>query len=219
LKLLFKAGERSGLPLDMHIDEHLNDVGLLFQPLIELTKAYGMGGRVIAGHCSALDALSPSEARRVAEGFAQAGIAVVTLPAANLFLQGRDAARLTPRGLTRVKQLLASGVQVAAGSDNIQDPFVPTGSGDLVEIARWTLLAGHLGLNDLSVACNMVAATPAKLMGLADWGLHVGARADLLITAAASVEDLVASGAPERLIMVGGRFIHPKSEAGAGRSG
>ena len=146
LDLLFEFAERSGLPLDMHIDEHLDQSRHLFDAVIERTRAHGMQGRVTAGHCCALSAVAPEESARIIEGLAGAGIAVITLPAANLFLQGRDAPSLPPRGLTRVRQLMAAGVPVAAASDNIQDPFIPTGSGDLLEVARWTLLSGHLGL-------------------------------------------------------------------------
>ena len=132
----------------------------------------------------------------------------MTLPAANLFLQGRDTARLSPRGLTRVRELVAAGVRVAAASDNIQDPFIPTGSGDLLEIARWTLLAGHLGLADLPAAFAMVTDVPAAIMGLgSDWGIREGARADLLITEAGDVDDLVATGAMSRAVFVGGRLV------------
>src|SRR5262249_28310496 len=148
---------------------------------IARTRRYGLHGRVAAGHCSVLSALAPDEARRIIDGFAEARIAVITLPAANLFLQGRDAARLPPRGLTRVRDLLAAGVKVAAASDNIQDPFVPIGTGDLLEIARWTLVAGHLGSSDLRTAFDMVTKNPADIMGLADYGIAEGARGDLLI--------------------------------------
>jgi cytosine/creatinine deaminase len=157
MKLLFDAAENSG--------EHLDETRVLFDSLIEMTRAYGMSGRVVAGHSLALSALAPNEVGRVIEALAKAGIGVVTLPAANLFLQGRDAQRLAPRGLTRVGDLLAAGVPVAAASDNIQDPFIPTGNGDLLEIARWTLLAGQLGPNDLRPAFEMVSTVPAGLMG------------------------------------------------------
>jgi cytosine deaminase len=208
MKLLFDAAENSGLPLDMHIDEHLDETRVLFDSLIEMTRAYGMSGRVVASHSSVLSALAPSEAGRVIEALAEAGIGVVTLPAANLFLQGRDAQRLAPRGLTRVGDLLEAGVPVAAASDNIQDPFIPTGNGDLLEIARWTLLAGQLGPNDLRPAFEMVSTVPAGLMGLgSDWGIREGARADLLIADAGSVEDLVAEGAVQRQTLIGGRVV------------
>src|SRR6185436_15349061 len=110
--------------------------------------------------------------------------------AANLFLQGRDAAKLPPRGVTRILELLKAGVVVAAASDNIQDPFVPPGSGDLLEIARWALLAGHLGSNDLGRAFEMITSAPARLLGLdGDYGVRAGARADLLIAHAEDAPD------------------------------
>ena len=207
LDMLFDVAERCGKPIDVHLDEHLDAARTTFHPLIERTRAHGMAGRVVASHCSALSALEPNEAARVVEGFAAAGIGVVTLPAANLFLQGRSATRLAPRGLTRVSALQAAGVTVAAGSDNIQDPFVPTGSGDLLEIARWALLAGHLGSNDLPRAYEMVTSAPAKLLGLDDHGIRAGARADLLITDAADGADLVASGPLARCVLVNGRVV------------
>ena len=208
LDLLFEFAESSGLPLDMHIDEHLDAGRLLFDAVIERTRAHGMQGRVTAGHCCALSAAAPDAAKRIISGLAEAGIAVVTLPAANLFLQGREAQQLFPRGLTRVRELLAAGVPVAAASDNIQDPFVPIGSGDLLEVARWTAVAGHLGLADLSRAFEMVSATPASVIGLGtDWGIRKGARADLLITDGEDAEDLVATGAANRAVLVGGRLV------------
>jgi cytosine deaminase len=208
LDLLFEFAERSGLPLDMHIDEHLDPRRLLFDAVIERTRAHGMQGRVTAGHCCALSAAAPDEAKRIVAGLAEAGIAVVTLPAANLFLQGRDAEQTPPRGLTRVRELLAAGIPVAAASDNIQDPFVPTGSGDLLEVARWTLTAGHLGLADLFAAFEMISATPAAVIGLGkDWGIRTGARADLLITGCDDIDDLVATGATRRAVLVAGRLV------------
>jgi cytosine/creatinine deaminase len=208
MKLLFEMAQRSGLPLDMHIDEHLDGSKLLFDELAQMTRAYGMAGRVVAGHCSALSAMPLDAALRTIDNLRDAGVGIVTLPAANLFLQGREADRLPPRGLTRVKQLLDAGIAVAAASDNVQDPFVPTGSGDLLEIARWTLLAGQLGLGDLRKAFDMVSAAPALMMGLGeDWGIREGARADLLIARADTIDDLVAGGAVERTVLFEGRVV------------
>jgi cytosine/creatinine deaminase len=212
LKLLFDSATRSGLPLDMHIDEHLDAGKAMFSEIAKLTKAYGMAGRVVAGHSSALSAMTADEAKRTIAELREAGVGIVTLPAANLFLQGRDAERLPPRGLTRVRELLAAGVAVAAASDNIQDPFVPTGTGDLLEIARWTLLAGSFGLSDLRQMFEMVSTVPAEMIGLGgDWGIRKGARADLLIARAESIDDLVAGGALERTVLIDGRVVFSAS--------
>ena len=97
---------------------------------------------------------------------------------------------------------------MAAASDNIQDPFVPSGSGDLLEIARWALLAGHLGSNDLGRAFEMVSSAPARLLGFGeDYGIRQGARADLLIAQAEDAADLVASGPLARTVLVNGRVV------------
>jgi cytosine/creatinine deaminase len=207
LDMLFAVAERCGKPIDVHLDEHLDGARTHFHELIERTQAHGMAGRVVASHCSALSALEPAEAARVVEGFAAAGIGVVTLPAANLFLQGRQAPKLAPRGLTRVTELQTAGVVVAAGSDNIQDPFVPIGSGDLLEIARWALVAAHLGSNDLPRAFEMVTSAPARLLGFEDYGVREGARADLLVATAEDPAELVASGPLARTVLVSGRVV------------
>jgi cytosine deaminase len=208
LDMLFAAAERTGAPIDLHLDEHLDVTKVHFEAVIERTRAHGMQGRVVASHSSVLYALPPAEAGRLIEGLVEAGIGVITLPAANLFLQGRDAALLPPRGLTRINDLYRAGVTVACGSDNIQDPFVPTGSGDMLEIARWTLLAGHLGSHELARAFDMAARLPAQLMGLGDsHGIRPGARADLLITDAADAAALVAGGALERAVLFGGDLV------------
>jgi cytosine/creatinine deaminase len=81
IDLLFDQAERSGLPLDMHIDEQLDPERISFDAIIERTRAHGMQGRVVAGHCCALSAIEQDEAKRIIEGFAEAEIGVVTLPA------------------------------------------------------------------------------------------------------------------------------------------
>lgn len=213
INLLFAAAEKSGLPLDLHLDEHLDPQRLHFDAVIERTRAHGMQGRVVVSHSSALFALPAAQALPIIDGLAAAGIGAITLPAANLFLQGRGADLLPPRGLTRVNDLARAGVTVACASDNIQDPFVPTGSGDMLEIARWTMLAAHLGSHELARAFDMASVNPAVLMGYeADYGIRADARADLLITDAPDAAALVAGGALARMVMVAGRVV-----AGAGR--
>jgi cytosine deaminase len=208
LDILFEYAERSGLPLDLHIDEHLDADNIVFEAVIERTRAHGMQGRVNAGHCCALSVADPDRAKRIVEGARESGISVTTLPAANLFLQGRDGPQPTLRGLAPIQELRAAGVRVAAASDNIQDPFIPTGTGDLLEIARWTLLAGHFGLSDLGAAFDLVSAVPADILGLdKSYGIRPGARADLLITDAQDAADLVASGCLKRTVLVAGRVV------------
>jgi cytosine deaminase len=208
LDMLFGVAARRGLTVDLHLDEHLDPARNCFETVIACTRNHGMQGRVALGHCSALSALKPDAANRIIDAFAREDIAVIALPSANLFLQGRDACVLPPRGLTRVKELLMAGVRIAVANDNIQDPFVPVGTGDMLEIARWALLAGHLRGADLKSVHTMITQAPAQIMGLGtDYGVREGAYADLLICDAEDAEDLVASGPLERAVMVRGRIV------------
>ncbi|MGO8440855.1 hypothetical protein ACC861_37470, partial [Rhizobium ruizarguesonis] len=59
---------------------------------------------------------------------AKAGIAVISLPMCNMYLQDRYPGR-TPRwrGVTLLKELAAAGVATAVASDNTRDPFYAYG--------------------------------------------------------------------------------------------
>ncbi|WP_199259627.1 amidohydrolase family protein [Paracoccus binzhouensis] len=207
LDLIFQAAARHGLPVDLHMDEHLDPTRLHFDKVFERVRRFGMQGRTVLGHASVLSALPPAQFRRIMEEILELEIGLVTLPAANLYLQGRDSERLPPRGLTRVAELARAGVPIATASDNIQDPFVPTGSGDMLEIARWTLLAGHLKGEELATTHDMITATPARLMGLDDYGLRPGARADLVIARAPDLAALVAGGTDHLRVLSAGRLV------------
>ena len=108
---------------------------------------------------------------RIAAELAEAGVAVITLPQTNLYLQGRSHPVATPRGLTALRPLLDAGVTVAAGGDNLQDPFNLVGRGDPLEAASLLVAAGHL-LPEEALAA--VSGSARAAMGLA--GRRRGAR-------------------------------------------
>lgn len=208
LDLIFSAAVKAGKPVDLHLDEHLKADVHLLDAALERVERFGMQGRTVFSHVSVLSALPRSEFQRIAERLLALDVGVVTLPAANLYLQGRDAEMLPPRGLTRVAELYRAGVTIATASDNIQDPFVPTGSGDMLEIARWTLLAGHLRGDELAAAHRMITTAPACLMGLGkEHGLKAGARADFVVTDCIDTDTLVAGGPDRAFVFSKGRLV------------
>ncbi|WP_421581219.1 amidohydrolase family protein [Shinella sp. M31] len=208
LDLIFSAAVKAGKPVDLHLDEHLKADVHLLDAALERVERFGMQGRTVFSHVSVLSALPRSDFQRIAERLLALDVGVVTLPAANLYLQGRDAEMLPPRGLTRVAELYRAGVTIATASDNIQDPFVPTGSGDMLEIARWTLLAGHLRGDELAAAHRMITTDPARLMGLGkEHGLKVGARADFVVTDCIDTDTLVAGGPDRAFVFSKGRLV------------
>jgi cytosine deaminase len=112
---------------------------------------------------------------------AQAQLNLITLPSCNLVLMGRHM-QPVPRGVTRVKALLARQVNLSAASDNVHDPFNPFGNYDLLHIANLTAHVAHLsGETEIATSLQMVTHHPAQTLGLPHYGLHLGARADLVV--------------------------------------
>lgn len=198
INAVFDLAETFGKPIDLHIDETENPKRLTLETLAEKTLERGFGGRVSAGHCCSLDFVPDDTAARVMDKVAEAGLNVVTLPSCNLVLLGRNR-HPVPRGVTRVKALLSRGVNVAAASDNVHDPFNPLGHYDPLFIANLSAHAAHLtGRAQLETCLKMVTYRAADVLGLPNYGLHGGAAADLVVLDTSRYTDAV-SGLPARL--------------------
>jgi cytosine deaminase len=194
----------AGLPLDLHTDETLNAgiLGLddLAQRVIDTGFPYG----VTASHCVSLGLQPEHRQREVAEKVADAGISVVALPHTNLFLQGRQQQTNMPRSLTAVRALRAAGATVAAGADNLQDPFNPVGRADPLETAGLMIMAAHLLPDD---ALASVSAMARVALGLAPGSIETGAHADLVAMPARSVREAIAMGPQPRFVTSAGRVV------------
>lgn len=177
----FALAEATGKPIDLHIDETENPASQTLALLAERTLAHAMQGAVVAGHCCSLAFMDPFTAGRVMDQVAQAQIHIVTLPLCNLVLMGRGQ-RPIPRATAPVKELLARGITVSAASDNVQDPFNPFGSYNLLQIAQLTAAVGHLtGMAELRQCLEMVSTRPATLFGREAAPLRPGTVADLAV--------------------------------------
>jgi cytosine deaminase len=163
----------------------------------------GFAGPVSASHCVSLGQRDESDQRAIAELVAEAGIDVIALPHTNLFLQGRGHVPM-PRGLTAVAALRAAGVNVAAGADNLQDPFNPLGRACPFETAGLMVLAAHLlpheAWNSVSSASNKALRRPAN-------DIVAGGPAHLVAVHAQSVREAIAFAPDARLVWTFGRRI------------
>lgn len=200
--LFLTMAAEAGLPVDLHTDETLDPARFALDDLSLRVVATGFPHLVTASHCVSLGVQPPEVQRRVAEQVAAAGIAVIALPHTNLFLQGRGHPSATPRGLTAVHALLAAGVDVAAGGDNLQDPFNPIGRADPLETAGLMLIAGHL-LPDQALRTVSTAARQA--MGLGPTNDHVLVRAT-------TVREAIAFGPSERTVVRGKQVVTGQSK-------
>jgi len=140
---------------------------------------------------------TPEVQAEVAREVAAAGISVFPLPQTNLFLQGRDHPTATPRGLTAIRALRDAGVLVAAGADNVQDPFNPVGRSDPLETAALMVMAGHQLPDD---AYRMVSNDVREGIGMPRLSVEAGSPADLLVIDAASPREAIAAAPMSRRV-------------------
>lgn len=203
----FALAEEVGKPIDLHIDETEDPQMLSLETLAELTSAHGMQGQVTAGHCCSLAFADTITAARVIDKVAQAGLHIVTLPSCNLVLMGRSQ-QPVPRGVTRVKELLARGVNVSAASDNVSDPFNPFGNYDLLQIANLNAQVAHLsGAVEIAQSLQMITQNPAQALGLADYGIGVGNWADLIVVDTTACLEAVTAVPPRLATFKRGRLL------------
>ncbi len=208
LDLALEAAATAGRPLDLHMDENLDPASLDLRRLAERIVATGFEHGAVASHCVSLGIQSESVQREVAAAVAEARISVVTLPQTNLFLQARGQRTAPPRALTAIATLVEAGVNVAAGADNLQDPFNTVGRGDPLETAALLVMAAHLTPED---AYEAVSNAARRAMGLAPVHVEVGDPADLLAVRASTLRAAVADAPGDRLVIRAGKVVARQS--------
>jgi len=198
------AAAEAGIGVDLHTDETLDPSVLFLRDLARQVLETGFEYPVTASHCVSLGMQTPEIQATIAKEVAEAGISVVPLPQTNLFLQGRGYPTGTPRGLTAVKALLDAGVQVAAGADNVQDPFNPVGRSDPLETAAMMIMTAHSLPDD---AYQLVSNNVRDVMGLAPVTMSPGDPADFLAIDAASTRAAIADAPMSRRTYRAGRLV------------
>ncbi|MDH3292962.1 MAG: amidohydrolase family protein, partial [Acidimicrobiia bacterium] len=194
----------AGIGIDLHVDEMLDPSVLTLRDFARQIIDHGFEGLVAASHCVTLGMQSPEVQREVAALVAEANMAVFPLPQTNLFLQGRDHPTATPRGLTALDALLEAGVVVAAGGDNVQDPFNLVGRSDPLETAALMVMAGHRLPDE---AYDMVSNRPRAAMGLPTVSLQPGDPADLVALDAPSIRGAIADAPMSRRVFRRGLLV------------
>jgi cytosine deaminase len=208
LNALFRFAQQVGVDVDLHVDETSDPAANSLAQVARAARRQGYSGRVICGHCCSLAVQPPEVVESTLQLCAEAGIAVVTLPLINLYLQDR-ATGTTPRwrGITLVHELAARGIPVTIASDNCRDPFHAYGDFDLFDVFAQSVRIAHLDL-PYRPWLRAVTSTPADLMRLPQGGrIKVGAPADLILFRARTMSELLARSQSDRIVLRAGRPI------------
>jgi cytosine deaminase len=205
---VFEIAKRFECDVQMHVDES-DDPGvrtLQYYAVKALREGYL--GRCSADHITALAAYDDNYAARVIDLVKRARMHVVTLPTKLMRGGVRDKMPIR-RGLTRVRELLDAGINVAYGQDVMRDGFLPLfGTGDPLQVGFLLAFGAQLHTRaQIETLYDMATVNGARLMRVADYGLAPGGRADLVVVAAPSVAEAYRTQPLRRLVVHAGRVV------------
>ena len=195
LDVLFDLANKHGKPVDIHLHEP-GDLGAFSMDLIlDRTQALGMQGKVTISHAFCLGALETSRLNGLLSRLAELRVSILTTAPAS-------------RPVPSVRACRDAGVTIFSGNDGIRDTWTPFGDPDLLMRARLVGLRNDFRRDsELAWALGCVTGSAAKACGFADYGLHVGARADLVLVDASCVAEAVAQHRPKPLVVAAGRVV------------
>jgi cytosine deaminase len=182
VKLLCEIAAERGLLTDMHCDESDDPLSRHIETLAFETQRLGLQGRVNGSHCTSMHSMDNYYVSKLLPLIAEGGVSVIANPLINITLQGRHDTYPKRRGMTRVPELMAAGVNVAFGHDCVMDPWYSLGSADMLEVANMGLhvaqMTSQKGIRDCFDA---VTVNAARVMHLKGYGLDVGCDASFVL--------------------------------------
>lgn len=188
VNIVFEIAKKYDVDIDMHIDQSKDpsDQNLEYATLKSIRDGYQ--GRVTGGHCVSLAYQNDDYASKVIELLRKSDFNVCFNPQI-LAIMGIDSEPRT-RGVTRVRELVDAGVNVAAAQDTICDQFHLYGTGDPLDYGLLAAYAAQYNSSEKAeIVYDMLTFNAAKVMRLSDYGVKVGNPADLNVIEAPNIRE------------------------------
>jgi cytosine/creatinine deaminase len=202
VKALCEIAAERGLRVDMHCDESDDPLSRHIEMLTFQTQRLGLQQRVAGSHLTSMHSMDNYYVSKLIPLMAEARVHVVANPLINITLQGRHDSYPKRRGMTRVKELMDAGINVAFGQDALMDPWYSFGSHDMLEVAHMGLhVAQMTGVDQMRQIFEAVTTNGAKVMGIENYGLEPGCRGDVVILQAADIHEALRLK-PARLFVI-----------------
>ena len=167
----------------------------------------GWQGRALAHHARAMALYPQPYFQKIAALLKHAKMAVVTDPH-------------TGPLHARVKELLAEGVTVCLGQDDISDAYYPFGRNNMLEVA---FLAAHLlwmtTSREMETLYDMITINAAQAMNISDHELRVGTNANLVVLNAPNILEALREHSAPRFVIGHGKLIDRTAIESLARTG
>jgi len=177
-------------------------------PSFSATSGAEVADRAAHGDAIARNALEDNAAAVGAACALLADLLVLDAnPLDNIVLQGRFDTYPKRRGMTRVKELDAAGINVACGHDSIMDPWYPLGRGSMLDALSMLVHVGQMtGRHELFRAFDMVTVNPARAAGV-PWGVKEGLPANFVVFDCADEAEAIRLRPAARWVVRAGRVV------------
>lgn len=208
LHIAFALAQQYQRQVDVHCDEIDDEQSRFIETVAALALRENMGARVTASHTTAMHSYNGAYTSRLFRLLKLSGIHFVANPLVNIHLQGRFDDYPKRRGVTRVKEMLAEGINVCFGHDDVYDPWYPLGTGNMLQVLHMGLHVCQLmGYSQIDAGLDLITTNSARALGLNDYGIACGNPANLLILPADNGFDAVRRQVPTRYSIRHGRII------------
>lgn len=208
LHIAFRLAQKYQRPLDIHCDEIDDEQSRFVETVAALALKEGIGPRVTASHTTAMHSYNGAYTSRLFRLLKLSGINFVANPLVNIHLQGRFDTYPKRRGITRVKEMLESGINVCFGHDDVFDPWYPLGTANMLQVLHMGLHVCQLmGYGQINDGLNLITHHSARTLNLQDYGIAAGNSANLIILPAENGFDALRRQVPVRYSVRGGKVI------------
>ena len=169
--------------IDVHCDETDDPHSRFVELLNALVYMEDYGSRTTASHTCSFGSADDSYAFRMLDIFQKSKMNFIACPTENAYLQGRQDTYPKRRGLTRVKEFIEYGINVAFAQDSINDPWYPMGNGNMMNILDNGIhLAQIMSSEDVKTNFDLITYNGARCLGIQDnYGLEVGKAANFIV--------------------------------------
>ncbi|MEI5997648.1 amidohydrolase family protein [Paraburkholderia bengalensis] len=208
VRLLCEFAAQKGLRVDMHCDESDDPLSRHIETLAAQTHRLGMQGRVTGSHLTSMHSMDNYYVSKLLPLMREAGVAAIANPLINITLQGRSDTYPKRRGMTRVPEMLAAGINVAFGHDCVMDPWYSLGSGDMLEVAHMGLhVAQMTGIDAMHACFDAVTVNAARILGLERYGIAPGCDANLVVLDARDAVEAIRLRAARLAVVSRGKVV------------
>lgn len=176
------AAEHNKL-VDVHCDEIDDEASRGLETVAARALELGLYDKVTASHTTAMHSYNNAYVLKLMRLLKMSRINFVANPLVNTHLQGRADTYPKRRGVTRVKELLAAGVNVSFGHDDIFDPWYPLGNGNLRDVVFMGLhVCQMMGYEEILNSYRFITHNAAKTLHIADrYGIEPGKPASFVV--------------------------------------